>query len=205
MSHPDSQEPELFPVRGLVSAAEREGVLGQRGAVIWLTGLSGSGKSTVGHALEKLLLDEGRAAYVLDGDNVRSGLNRDLDFSPAGRVENIRRLAEVGALFADAGLLAVTAFISPYREDRDRARKRIGGGRFIEVFVDAPLEVCRERDPKGLYAKAEQGEVAEFTGVSAPYEAPQDPDVHVHTDRRSPEECAAQIRDHLRERGIIKE
>lgn len=203
MSKHSSPEPALFPIRGQVRPEDRAKLLGQQGAVVWLTGLSGSGKSTIAHALEKSLFERGRAAYVLDGDNIRTGLNRDLSFSPEDRRENIRRLAEVGALFADAGLIAVTAFIAPYRADRQAARERIGAGRFVEVFVDAPLEVCRQRDPKGLYADAHRGEVESFTGVSAPYEAPEHPDLHLKTDQQTPEACVAMVLQLLRDRRVI--
>jgi len=144
-------------------------------ATIWLTGLSGAGKSTLAFALEKRLLELGQASYVLDGDNVRHGLNRDLGFSPADRTENIRRIAEVARLMNDAGLIVITAFISPYREDREIARKVIGAENFLEVHVSTPLMVCEERDPKGFYKKARAGEMPGFTGISAPYEPPLDP------------------------------
>jgi adenylyl-sulfate kinase len=175
---------------------------GQAPATLWFTGLSGAGKSTVAFAVEKALADLGCATYVLDGDNVRHGLNRDLAFSPAERTENIRRISEVARLMNDAGLIVVTAFIAPYRADRGRARDVIGDS-FIEVFVDAPIEVCEARDSKGLYAKARRGEISDFTGVSAPYEVPDRPDVHVRTDQHDPEECARQIIAKLQERGIV--
>jgi bifunctional enzyme CysN/CysC len=157
---------------------------GHSGGVLWLTGLSGSGKSTLAMALERNLFDRGRQVYVLDGDNVRQGLNRDLGFNPEDRSENIRRIAEVAALFADAGFIVITAFISPYREDRARARDAVGGG-FHEVFVQAGLDTCERRDPKGLYVKAREGIIPEFTGISAPYEEPEAPDLVVDTDELS--------------------
>jgi bifunctional enzyme CysN/CysC len=163
----------ITPESALVEGAERERLLGQRGVTVWLTGLSGSGKSTVAKLLERRLIGLGRAAYLLDGDNLRHGLNRDLGFSMADRTENIRRVAEVARLFNDAGLIVITAFISPYRRDRDAAREIVGTDRFLEVFVDTPLEICEQRDPKGLYRKARAGEIAQFTGVSDPYEAPE--------------------------------
>jgi adenylylsulfate kinase len=166
---------------GEVTAQDRERLLGQRGCVVWFTGLSGSGKSTLARALESALLADGRLAYVLDGDNVRHGLCADLGFSPEDREENIRRIGEVAALFADAGVLVLTAFISPYRADRNRARKSVGTARFVEVFVDAPLDACEQRDPKGLYRKARAGEIPEFTGISAPYEPPLSPELRVPT------------------------
>lgn len=160
--------------------AERWQAYGHRGGVLWFTGLSGSGKSTLAFALERRLFDRGFKVFVLDGDNVRHGLNADLGFSPEDREENIRRVGEVAALFAHAGLVVATAFISPYRRDRDLARRAAGSG-FHEVFVDAPLDVCEQRDPKGLYKKARRGEIPEFTGISAPYEAPEAQELTVDT------------------------
>jgi bifunctional enzyme CysN/CysC len=168
---------------------------GHRGAVVWLTGLSGSGKSALSREVERELFNAGRHVYVLDGDNIRHGLNANLGFSPEDRVENIRRVAEVASLMADAGLIVITAFISPYRQDRRRAREIAleGGHEFVEVYVDAPLDVCEKRDVKGLYARARSGEVAEFTGISAPYEAPDNPEVVVHTDKQNVQESAATV------------
>jgi adenylylsulfate kinase len=182
---------------GAVSREAREQLLGQRGCVIWLTGLSGSGKSTIARALEQRLVEQGTLAYVLDGDNLRHGLNSDLGFSPAARAENIRRTGEVAVLFADAGIVAITALISPYRSDRDRVREAAGERRFIEVFVDTPLEVCERRDPKGLYRKARANEIPDFTGISAPYEAPLHPEVTLNTAERSVDECVTQLLDFL--------
>jgi adenylylsulfate kinase len=156
---------------------------------MWLTGLSGAGKSTLAVGLEQALVAAKRPCYMLDGDNVRMGLSRDLGFGPEDRHENIRRIAEVAALMNDAGLIVITAFISPYRADREMARKCIGAERFVEVYVDAPLAVCEKRDPKGLYRKARSGELLEFTGVSAPYEAPEAPAIVVDTAKRSVEQC----------------
>jgi len=158
--------------RGEVGRPVREAMLRQRAVTVWLTGLSGSGKSTLAYGLEARLAQLRHACYVLDGDNVRQGLCRDLGFSPEDRRENIRRVAEVAALMNDAGLIVVTAFISPYREDRDRAREIVGAARFLEVYLDAPIEVCESRDPKGLYRRARAGEIPGFTGIAAPYEAP---------------------------------
>ena len=155
--------------------------MGQRGCVVWFTGLSGSGKSTLARALEERLVSSGHLVYVLDGDNIRHGLNCDLGFSPEDRNENIRRIGEVAALFRDAGIVVLTAFISPYRADRDLARQAVGEDRFLEVFVDAPLATCEERDPKGLYVKARAGEIPEFTGLTAPYEEPPNPALVVNT------------------------
>jgi bifunctional enzyme CysN/CysC len=165
----------------------------QQPCCIWLTGLSGAGKSTVANALEQRLFALGRHTYLLDGDNMRHGLNRDLGFTEADRVENIRRLSEVARLMVDAGLIVIVSAISPYRSEREAARARFGAGRFVEVFVSTPLSVCAERDPKGLYAKARRGEIKGFTGIDAPYEAPESPEVVLSTDRLSLEDSVAQI------------
>ena len=192
----------IFWSEGDVTPQHRAARNGHKGAVIWLTGLSGSGKSTISQALERELFNANMHTYVLDGDNVRHGLNSNLGFSPEDREENIRRVAQVARLMADAGLISITAFISPYVADRRRAREIAleSGVEFIEVFVDAPLEVCEQRDTKGLYKKARAGEIAEFTGISAPYEAPENPEVVVHTDRESREESVAKIIEHVRSR-----
>jgi adenylyl-sulfate kinase len=153
--------------------------LEKTGAVVWLTGLSGSGKTTVAQALAEVLIRAGQSVYVLDGDRLRTGLNSDLGFSPEDRAENIRRAGEVAALFAEAGLIAIAAFISPYRAGRDAARRAAGAQRFFEVFLDTPIEECERRDPKGLYRRARAGDIPDFTGISAPYERPLDPDLHV--------------------------
>lgn len=175
-----SNDKNLTKVSHTVSPGERAAKNGHNGAVIWLTGLSGSGKSTLGMALERELHEMGKQAYVLDGDNVRFGLNADLGFSPEDRTENIRRIGEVSNLMAQAGLICITAFISPYREDRERARKA-AGDKFFEVYIKADVAMCEERDPKGLYKKARAGEIPEFTGVSAPYEEPESPELVVDT------------------------
>ena len=187
----------IFWTEGKVSAAQREQRSGHPGVVVWLTGLPASGKSTLAVELERALFNLGRHVYVLDGDNVRHGLCADLGFSAADRSENIRRVGEVARLFADAGHIVLTAFISPLRADREIVRRILPQGRFIEVFVNAPLAVCEERDPKGLYAKARAGQIADFTGISAPYETPASPEVEVHTDRTSIDEAVAQILDYL--------
>tara|TARA_B100001540_G_scaffold82811_1_gene74468 strand:+ start:5010 stop:5612 length:603 start_codon:yes stop_codon:yes gene_type:complete len=171
--------------------------------VLWFTGLSGSGKSTVANATEKILHDMGIHTYILDGDNVRMGLNKDLGFAPEDRTENIRRITEVSKLFVDSGSLVLTAFISPYRKDRDNARSVIGDEDFIEVFVSADLSVCESRDPKGLYKKARAGEIKGFTGIDAPYEAPENPELVVHTDRHGIEECAQIVVSYLKNNNII--
>jgi adenylylsulfate kinase len=195
--------PNIVRHEGAVSAEERERLLGQRGCVVWLTGLSGSGKSTIARALEQRLVAEGKLAYVLDGDNLRHGLNAGLGFSPADRAENIRRTGEVAALFADAGIIVIAALISPYRADRDRVRASAGAGRFIEVFVDTPLEICEQRDPKGLYRKARANELPDFTGISAPYEAPEHPELRLEAAEHSVEQCVAQVRAFLAGRGML--
>ena len=188
----------------LVGQTERERLLRQRGVTLWLTGLSGSGKSTVAKELERTLIDRGHACYLLDGDNIRHGLNKDLGFSADDRKENIRRIAEVAHLFNEAGLLAISAFISPYRADRDGAREIIGSDRFIEVHVSTPLEVCEARDPKNLYKRARAGEIPQFTGISDPYEAPFEPEVDLDTSVRSVAESVQLLIDELRQRGCLQ-
>lgn len=188
----------IFWTTGKVDRADRERRNKHKGAVIWLTGLSGAGKSTIASELERELFHMGLHTYVLDGDNVRHGLSANLGFAPEDRTENIRRVSEVAKLFADAGVLVITAFISPYRDDRRLARSVAAEGDFIEVFVDAPIAVCEERDPKGLYKKARTGEIKNFTGVSAPYEPPETAEVTVHTDKSSVSECVTQIIDYLK-------
>jgi adenylyl-sulfate kinase len=190
-----------FWARSLVAPEERILRQGHAGCVVWFTGLSGAGKSTVAMTLERRLFDAGRQVCLLDGDNLRHGLCADLGFSPAGRTENIRRAAEVAGLFVDAGLICLAAFISPRRADREQARRRLPAGHFIEVYVDAPVAVCRQRDPKGLYARADRGEIPDFTGVSAPYEPPANPEIVLHTDRESVDVCAARILEYLA-RGV---
>lgn len=187
-----------------VSRAARSSLKSQKAAVIWFTGLSGSGKSTIATALEKRLYSLGRHTYVLDGDNVRHGLNRDLGFTDADRVENIRRVAEVARLMVDAGLLVLVSFISPFRSERDAARSLMGEGEFLEVFVDAPLDVCEVRDPKGLYKKARRHELANFTGISSPYEVPEHPDVHLETAQLSVEAAVEQLVLILETKGLTK-
>ena len=186
-----------------VDKASRAAAHGHEGAVLWFTGLSGSGKSTIGHRVERMLIERGAFAYVLDGDNIRHGLNSDLGFAPEDRVENIRRIGEVSRLFADAGALVVSAFISPYRKDRDRIRALVPKGEFVEVFVDTPLEICEARDPKGLYKKARAGEISNFTGLDAPYEAPASPEVHLRTANLSVDEAASQVVRYLEEQNIL--
>jgi adenylyl-sulfate kinase len=186
-----------------VQRADRERRNGHRGVTLWLTGLSGSGKSTLARRLESALFERGCQVYVLDGDNMRHGLNRDLGFSPEDRAENIRRIGEVARLLTDLGTIVITAFISPYRADRAMARGLMAGGDFIEAYIDCALAVCEERDPKGLYKKARRGEVKEFTGVSAPYEAPESPELVIRTDQFTPAECVSRMLGHLEASGYL--
>ncbi len=186
-----------------ITRKEREAQNGHKSAILWFTGLSGAGKSTLAHAVEEALHKMGARTYVLDGDNIRHGLCKDLGFSDADRTENIRRIGEVAKLFVDAGTIALTAFISPFRSDRDAVRELVEEGDFIEIFCKCSLDVCEERDPKGLYKKARAGEIPEFTGISSPYEEPLDPEITVETDRQSLEESVEQVLKVLRERGII--
>jgi adenylylsulfate kinase len=188
---------------GTVTRAEREKLLGQRGVTIWLTGLSGSGKSTIAVAAQGALHERGTHSYVLDGDNVRHGLNQNLGFSPEDRTENIRRIGEVAKLFTDAGIIALTSFISPYRADRDAVRAIMEPGDFVEVLVDASVETCEGRDVKGLYKKARAGEIPEFTGISAPYEAPEKPELVLDTNSQTVEESVEQLMGHLEEKGYL--
>jgi adenylylsulfate kinase len=189
---------------GKLTAEERAAKLGQKGAVIWFTGLSGSGKSTVAREVELALVENGVNAAVLDGDNIRHGLNKNLGFAPADRTENIRRIGEVAKLFAQNNVVALTAFISPYKADRDAVRALLQPGEFLEVFVDAPIEVCEKRDTKGLYAKARAGQIPEFTGISAPYEAPDKPELVLKSGTETLEESTRRVLDLLREKGVIK-
>jgi adenylylsulfate kinase len=178
----------IIPHQHIILQADRQHKYGFRPYLLWFTGLSGSGKSTLASAIEKRLFDEDYCTYLLDGDNIRSGLNGDLDFSADARSENIRRISEVSKLFLDAGLMVLSAFISPFNEDRELARSVVGEDNFIEIFVDTPLHVCESRDVKGLYAKARKGEIPNFTGIQSPFEIPQDPDIHVLTEGKSIEE-----------------
>jgi adenylylsulfate kinase len=190
--------------QGAVTRQDREQLNGHKGCTVWLTGLSGSGKSTIAVDLEKRLLERGIRAYILDGDNIRHGLNKNLGFSPEDRTENIRRIGEVAKLFTQAGLVTVTAFISPYRADRDQVRALMDAGDFIEVHVECPIEVCEQRDVKGLYKKARAGEIKEFTGISAPYEAPEKPELTIDTSKQNVEASAKQILDYLTRRGVCR-
>ena len=189
--------------QGAVNREDREKLNGHKGATVWLTGLSGSGKSTIAVDLEKRLAERGVRTYILDGDNIRHGLNKNLGFSPEDRTENIRRIGEVAKLFTDAGVVAITAFISPYRADRDQVRALMKAGDFVEVLVDCPVEVCEQRDVKGLYKKARAGEIKEFTGISAPYEAPTNPELTVPSHQLTVDAAVAKIVDYLQSKGVI--
>jgi adenylylsulfate kinase len=186
-----------------VSKEDRRRMNGHGSCVLWFTGLSGSGKSTLATEVEKELHQRGVRTYVLDGDNIRHGLNRDLGFGKDDRKENIRRIGEVAKLFVDAGIVTLTAFISPYREDRDMVRALFGQGEFIEIYVKCSLEECERRDPKGLYKKARRGEIRDFTGISSPYEEPVSPELVVETDRESVEVSVCKVMDYLREKGML--
>ena len=190
---------------GHVTREEREKLLRQRGATIWFTGLSGSGKSTIAFTLEHALVQRGHLAYVLDGDNIRHGLNKNLGFSAADREENIRRIGEVAKLSADCGVLTMTSFISPYRKDRDLARAihEEAGLPFLEVHVSTPIETCEQRDPKGLYKKARAGQLKNFTGIDDPYEAPLNPELTLNMTSTSPQEAAVQLLQYLEKQGIL--
>jgi bifunctional enzyme CysN/CysC len=186
-----------------VSKTLRAELKGQKPVILWFTGLSGSGKSTIANIVERKLALAGRHTYLLDGDNVRHGLNRDLGFTDADRVENIRRVAETAKLFVDAGLIVLVSFISPFRSERRTARELVGADEFLEVYVDTPLEVCMARDPKGLYRRAQAGEIKHFTGLDSPYEAPENAEIHVNTVDLTPEQAADVIIARLREAGTI--
>lgn len=191
---------------GHVTREEREKLLSQKGATLWFTGLSGSGKSTIAFTLEHALVQQGRLAYVLDGDNIRHGLNKNLGFSAEDREENIRRIGEVAKLFADTGVITMASFISPYRKDRDQVRKihQEAGVPFIEVFVNTSLETCEERDPKGLYKKARAGEIKGFTGIDDPYEEPENAEINLDAGKTSPQEAAVLLVEYLQKQGIVE-
>jgi adenylylsulfate kinase len=189
---------------GNITRGDRERLLQQKGVVLWFTGLSASGKSTLALAVEEKLFERGHLCFVLDGDNIRHGLNKNLGFSPEDREENIRRIGEVGKLFADSGVIAMTAFISPYRGDRDKARELLEDGRFIEIFVEVPLDVAEQRDPKGLYKKARAGEIKDFTGISAPYEEPLSPEIVVNTGELDLGQSVDRVIRFLEDRDIVR-
>ncbi len=183
----------LYPIQTKVDASKRQQLLNQRPLLIWFTGLSGSGKSTLAVQLEAMLYDRSYKTYLLDGDNIRTGLNKDLTFTEEGRVENIRRIGEVGKLMVDAGLVVLSAFISPFEADRQQVRNIVGRQNYFEVFVDTPLEICEQRDVKGLYRKARAGEVKNFTGIDSPYERPSAPDIRIETDKISIEDAVENL------------
>lgn len=187
----------------LVTKEQRSEQKGQKPCLLWYTGLSGSGKSTVANAVDTLLYKMGCHTYLLDGDNVRHGLNGDLGFTDEDRIENIRRISEVAQLFTDAGVIVSTAFISPFSQDRAFAKEKLPTGEFIEVYIDTPIEVCEQRDPKGLYKKARAGEIKHFTGIDSTYDVPVNPELHVKTDELSIAECAEQIVNYLIEKGFV--
>ena len=186
-----------------VTKEERSSIKEQKPCILWFTGLSGSGKSTIANAVEAKLLELNKHTYLLDGDNVRMGLNKGLTFTDEDRVENIRRIGEVSKLFVDAGTIVLTAFISPFQKERDTVRELVEDNEFIEVFIDTPLEVCESRDPKGLYKKARAGEIPNFTGISSPYEAPSKPEIHILNDKTSIEDVTEQIINYLENKGYI--
>ncbi len=196
-------EKNITRFKGAVSRDDRETLHGHKGCAIWFTGLSASGKSTIAHLVEKQLYDLKCSTYVFDGDNVRHGLCSDLGFSQEDRDENIRRIGEMVNLFIDAGTIAITAFISPYKKEREMVRSIVGSDRFIEVFVDCPIDVCIERDPKGIYAKALAGEIKNFTGISAPYEPPENPDFVVNADKEDFVAVAKEIVGFIKKRGLV--
>ena len=188
---------------GKITKEDRVKLLNQKGTTIWLTGLSGSGKSTIAVELEHALIENKHQAYILDGDNIRHGLNKNLGFSPEDRTENIRRIGEVAKLFTEANIITIAAFVSPYREDRDNVRKLLGRGEFVEIYVKCSLEVCETRDTKGLYKKARAGEVKDFTGISAPYEEPLNPELTIDSSKLSIEESTRTILDYLEAKGYV--
>ena len=187
-----------------VSKEERSSIKQQKPCILWFTGLSGSGKSTIANAVEVKLNELHKHTYLLDGDNIRMGLNKGLTFSDEDRIENIRRIGEVSKLFVDAGTIVLTAFISPFQKERDAVRELVEENEFIEVFIDTPLEVCESRDPKGLYQKARKGEIANFTGISSPYEAPKKPEIHIVNDDIAIEEVTQKIIDYLTIKGFLQ-
>ncbi len=188
---------------GKITKEDRVKLLNQKGVTIWLTGLSGSGKSTIAVELEHALIENRRHAYILDGDNIRHGLNKNLGFSSEDRTENIRRIGEVAKLFTDASIITIAAFISPYREDRDGVRRLLNDGEFIEIYVKCPLDVCEGRDTKGLYKKARAGEVKDFTGISAPYEEPLNPELTIDSSKLTVEESTRAVLNYLEEKGYV--
>ena len=194
----------IIPHEGNIKKEDRQRQKGHKSAILWFTGLSGSGKSTLAHAVEEKLFEMGVHTYVLDGDNIRTGLNKDLGFSAEDREENIRRIGEVAKLFVDAGIVTLTAFISPYRKDREFVRSLVEDGEFIEIYVKCPLEVCEKRDVKGLYKKARAGIIKNFTGIDDPYEEPENPEIIVETNKETIEESVSKIINFLKENGYLE-
>ena len=200
----EKQSKDIYWNSGSVVRDDRERLNEHRGFTLWFTGFSAAGKSTLATATEKALHERGCHTYLLDGDNIRHGLNKDLGFSPEDRTENIRRIGELANLFRDCGITNLVAFISPYRTDRQAARELSNGdGTFIEIFVDCPIDVCEERDPKGIYKKARAGTIKEFTGITAPYEPPEKPEIHLRTDRSSLDECVEIILKYITEHLLL--
>ena len=189
----DSKKLHIIPHNHELKREDREKLHGHKGFVLWFTGLSGSGKSTIAGLLEKELYARGVSTYILDGDNIRTGLNSDLNFSEKSRTENIRRIGEVANLFLDAGVVVISAFISPFRTDREKVKNTVGAESYVEIFVDCPLEECEKRDVKGLYAKARAGEIENFTGINSPFEEPENPEIRIQTHIQKPAECVAEI------------
>ncbi|HHH37275.1 MAG TPA: adenylyl-sulfate kinase [Epsilonproteobacteria bacterium] len=200
---PRTPNPDIVWHAHHTSKEERASIKGQRPCILWFTGLSGSGKSTIANAVEAKLNALQKHTYLLDGDNIRLGLNKGLGFSDEDRIENIRRIGEVAKLFVDAGMMVLTAFISPFQRERDSVRHLVEEGEFVEVFIDTPLEICESRDPKGLYQKARKGEIPNFTGIDSPYEAPSQPEIHIHNSGVEIEEVADMIVDYLKEKGYL--
>lgn len=196
--------PDVYWHQHSVKKEERQNSHGHKSFIIWFTGLSGSGKSTIANALERRLHDKGNSTYLLDGDNIRHGLNKDLAFSKKDRIENIRRIGEVAKLFIDSGTIVLAAFVSPYREDRNMVRNLVGSAEFIEVYVDCSIETCEKRDPKGLYKKARAGEINHFTGISDPYEPPLKPELIIHSDQLSVTECVEKVYKHLIDHRYVR-
>ena len=194
----------IIPHKGKITKIDRQKIKGHRSAVLWFTGLSGSGKSTLAHAVEEKLFEMGIHTYVLDGDNIRRGINKDLDFSQEDREENIRRIGEISKLFVDAGIIVLSAFISPYKKDREFVRNLLEEGEFIEIYVKCSLDVCEQRDVKGLYKKARQGIIKNFTGIDDPYEEPENPEIVVETDKETLEESVEKIIKYLKTQGYLE-
>jgi len=193
----------IIPHGHTITKENRQQLKNHKSCILWYTGLSGSGKSTIANKVEEMMFDMGLHTYILDGDNIRMGLNKGLGFSDEDRKENIRRIGEVSKLFVDAGVIVGTAFISPFRSDRDMVRSIVKDGEFIEIYVNTPLDVCEQRDPKGLYKKARAGEIKQFTGIDSPYEAPAKPEIDLLTANRSVEECAQEVINWLQEHNYI--